>query len=264
MRQVFRALECGNVRVTEVSYPEGYTLARHGHGYAFLGLLLRGTYSETVAGKMEDFSRPGTLRYLPTDVMHSVRYSRGSRFLVSCIGQHLLERVADCARLRNEPGRLSGTESDDVGWRLFKEYKQNDAMSPLGVECLVMEALLRIERVLRNPGQRPSPTVLRARDLLHEGVAGPLTLDEVARQTGSHPAYLSREFRQAFRCTMSEYLRRIRVERAQDMLMKSDKPLAEIAATCGFHDQSHFTRAFRQLVGDTPTAFRRRTATQFD
>jgi AraC-like DNA-binding protein len=49
--------------------------------------------------------------------------------------------------------------------------------------------------------------------------------------------------------------------RAQELLIRSREPLAQIALRCGLSDQSHFTRVFRRLVGVTPGAWRRQHAT---
>ena len=54
----------------------------------------------------------------------------------------------------------------------------------------------------------------------------------------------------AFGCTVGEYLRRLRIERAAEQLSRGDAPLAEIALTAGFADQSHFSNVFRRRTGD--------------
>jgi AraC family transcriptional regulator len=55
-----------------------------------------------------------------------------------------------------------------------------------------------------------------------------------------------------FGCTISEYLRRVRIARAQSLLLCHDQNLADSALTCGFTDQSHFTTAFRRITGIPP------------
>ena len=68
-------------------------------------------------------------------------------------------------------------------------------------------------------------------------------------------------FSHAFRCTLGEppgaHLRRRRVELAQQLMLSTEKSLAEIACECGLADQSHLTKLFRQLLGSTPAAWRR-------
>jgi transcriptional regulator GlxA family with amidase domain len=51
---------------------------------------------------------------------------------------------------------------------------------------------------------------------------------------------------------------RIRIEKAQAMLATSDMPIVEVALTCGFASQAHFTTAFRRVAGLTPNRWRQR------
>jgi AraC family transcriptional regulator len=84
-----------------------------------------------------------------------------------------------------------------------------------------------------------------------------LTLAGVAASVGVHPVHLARVFRQHYRCTIGEYVRQVRIEFASRELSVSDAPLAEIAFTSGFSDQSHFSKTFKRLTGQTPAQFRK-------
>ena len=68
-------------------------------------------------------------------------------------------------------------------------------------------------------------------------------------------------FNVAFRNSVGEpphgYIIRRRVERAQGLMLATQKPLSEIAAECGMADQAHLTRLFRNVVGESPAAWRR-------
>ena len=69
-------------------------------------------------------------------------------------------------------------------------------------------------------------------------------------------------FAAAFKRSMGEpphvYLTRKRVARAQELMLATDRPLAHIAQDCGFCDQAHFSRIFRQSTGLPPKTWRRR------
>jgi AraC family transcriptional regulator len=84
-----------------------------------------------------------------------------------------------------------------------------------------------------------------------------LSIASVARDVGVHPVHLARAFRRFFGCTPAAYVRRVRVERAALMVRSTPMALAEIAAMCGFVDQSHMSRAFVRDIGGTPAAYRR-------
>jgi AraC family transcriptional regulator len=83
-------------------------------------------------------------------------------------------------------------------------------------------------------------------------------LEEMAAQAGVTPGHFCRVFKKATGVSPHQYVMRARLDRAQQMLEQSDTPMATIAEALGFTSQSHFTRAFRQFAGETPTDFRKR------
>jgi len=139
--------------------------------------------------------------------------------------------------------------------RLAVEFDRHDEASELALEGLTLELLAffaRAEpRVVRLPPHWLPSTVERLRQ--EERVS----LAELASEARVHPATLARTFRRFHGCSLGEYRRRWRIERALAALRASDAPLAEIAARCGFADQSHLTRALRAAVGLPPAAYRR-------
>jgi AraC-like DNA-binding protein len=84
-----------------------------------------------------------------------------------------------------------------------------------------------------------------------------LTLEALARESGYSPIHFSRMFRAATGHTPHNYVLHLRVERARQLLAEPSVSLAEIALECGFSSHSHMTRVFHQLVGMTPSAYRR-------
>jgi len=71
------------------------------------------------------------------------------------------------------------------------------------------------------------------------------------------PPSLARAFRRRYGCTVGEYVRRLRIEFACRELAGSEKPLASIAQNAGFFDQSHFSKTFKLLTGQSPAAYRK-------
>jgi AraC-like DNA-binding protein len=65
-----------------------------------------------------------------------------------------------------------------------------------------------------------------------------------------------RKFHASFHLTPQKYLRKLRLRVASRALVDTGETLAEIAAGCGFSDQSHFTREFRRHFGRTPRDYR--------
>jgi AraC-like DNA-binding protein len=85
-----------------------------------------------------------------------------------------------------------------------------------------------------------------------------LSLKEISKNLDVHPSYLSREFSKYFEdLSFGEYIRKLRIEKAVQLIHAARYSLTEIAYLTGFSDQSHFTRIFKQVMGKTPLAFKK-------
>lgn len=114
-------------------------------------------------------------------------------------------------------------------------------------------------RPARMSRMRMPPWRLRnACDWMMARLDGPLSIAEVAAQVDMTPGYFARAFRDATGEPPHQWLLRKRIERAKELLRFSDLSLAEVAAACGFADQSHLTRVFGRIEGATPGRWRQR------
>ena len=84
-----------------------------------------------------------------------------------------------------------------------------------------------------------------------------IRVTDLAELLNLSESHFSRAFRCTFGTSAHEYVIRRRVEVAQSLMLKSRDPLCAIALHCGLSDQSHFTRVFRRIVGETPYVWRR-------
>jgi AraC family transcriptional regulator len=97
----------------------------------------------------------------------------------------------------------------------------------------------------------------RAKEAMDADLDKEITIARLAYDCGLSASQFARAFRQSTGCPPHRWLLQRRVKRAQDLLLTSDKTLAEIASSCGFFDPSHLTRAFSQTVGTSPGLWRR-------
>jgi AraC family transcriptional regulator len=88
-------------------------------------------------------------------------------------------------------------------------------------------------------------------------LASSIRIEELAKVVQLSTSHFFRAFKQSFGVTPLTYIAHQRVRRAQQLMMSSPEPLAQIALDCGMCDQAHFTRVFRRVVGSCPRAWRR-------
>jgi AraC-like DNA-binding protein/beta-xylosidase len=83
------------------------------------------------------------------------------------------------------------------------------------------------------------------------------TMREAAEYLGLTPQYFSRWFHQEFGTSFLKYLGRIRLEKAEELLEKTDKSILHIALECGFPNAASFSRIFKEKHGETPMEYRK-------
>ena len=100
--------------------------------------------------------------------------------------------------------------------------------------------------------------MLRVRDAMDRTYAQPLDIASLARIACLSPTHLIRTFRAAFGETPHRYLQRRRVERAMYQLRATDRSVTDICLDVGFTSLGTFSRTFSGIVGESPSAHRRR------
>ena len=98
----------------------------------------------------------------------------------------------------------------------------------------------------------------KAKDYLSENLQNPLDLNLVAKACACSPHYLSRLFAAETGMTLSLYLRKLRVNRACELLSSGRLNVSEASLEVGYQSLSHFARAFRGVTGATPSQFTRK------
>jgi AraC-like DNA-binding protein len=97
----------------------------------------------------------------------------------------------------------------------------------------------------------------RVTSRLLDDLAGDTSLGELAALCGRSRSHFIRAFKQSTGMPPHRWLMMQRIKRAKDLLRETNTPIAEIALTCGFSDQSHLTRVFSKAFGIGPGAWRR-------
>jgi len=252
-----RRIEAGGFTITEGIHRHGSRLPWHDHATPTVCFVLRGAFSEMWRGGSIACTS-STLKFTPAGERHWDRFDRGD-----VRGLLIEANVRQVAAIRPYSGVLEERESfqggplSSIGWRIHHEMQRRDSVAPLAVEGLLLELVASASRVLESGAERGRPRWLEeARARIHEELAFRPTLSGLAESVAVHPVTLARAFRQAFGCSVGEYIRRLRIERAAEELAGTELSLAEIAQAAGFSDQSHFSNLFRQYLGLSPSKYR--------
>jgi AraC-like DNA-binding protein len=99
--------------------------------------------------------------------------------------------------------------------------------------------------------------IKRAKEILCANLDGSVSLEEIAQECGLSVSHFSRAFRISVGMAPHNWLLKRRVDSAKSLLPNGQMSLSEVALTCGFADQSHFTRVFTREVGSSPGVWRR-------
>lgn len=102
--------------------------------------------------------------------------------------------------------------------------------------------------------------MLRARDAIDRDFAKPLDIPALARIAVVSEAHFIRTFHRVFGETPHRYLQRRRIERAMALLRDTDLPVTDICFKVGFGSLGTFSRTFRELIGQSPSAYRVRAS----
>jgi len=101
-----------------------------------------------------------------------------------------------------------------------------------------------------------SDVVFKAMNYIKANYAGKITLDDIAKHVFLSRSYLSTVFKDDTGMSVTDYIKHTRIEKSKLFLLDNHIKLADIAALCGFEDQSYFTKVFRSEVGISPKKYR--------
>ena len=142
-------------------------------------------------------------------------------------------------------------------------YFQTRVLSPKQYESVVQ--LLRVfaqhlsmvaHQVVFRTEHSEAPNITKARDFIAANYVEDLSLAMVAKAAHMSTFYFCKQFKKATGVTFTNYLNRVRVEKAKEMLLNPHARVSEVAFDVGFQSLTHFNRVFRSLTGESPTAYR--------
>jgi AraC family transcriptional regulator len=260
-RVALRQARVAGFSLTERTHPADSVIPWHWHAHPTICCVLDGAFTEIAAGSTVACA-PATVKFMPGGERHWDRFDLGpARGLMVEVTAAEVPSLQPYAAVLGRRVHYHGGEVAELAFRIHRELCRMDDAAPLAIEGLLLELLaLASRRTGETVALRIAPWLSRARELIEANLGDHLGVTGVAAVVGVHPVTLARGFRRGFGCTMGEYVRHRRLERAMEQLRTSRSPLAEIAVANGFADQSHFSNLFRRKIGVTPSRYRRLAA----
>lgn len=246
---VVEHLRFAGVRISRVMHPPGQRIEAHGHDWPGLTLYRMGAYQETADEGDVTLEGPSVV-FQPAGAAHADEIGEA--------GLETLSMIFDPAWLSADVRRAL---PDRTQWRvggalaLAARTLADTWLAPGVTERKLREETSRFLLSLATQHETLSPPAWLGE--VDAALDGETTTEMIAHRVERNPAWLARAYRAWRGEGIGETLRRRRVERATFGLRTTSTPLAELAAECGFCDQSHMNRAFRAVLGRTPLDVRR-------
>lgn len=237
-----------------------YVLERvdwHYHENAYFTYMLKGGLQET--GRNSSYEcKPGTLLFHNSQESHyNIKhpgYARG--FQVEIENRWFVSNDVKSAQYEGVVC-IENVLVRNLFNRLYAESKISDNCSTLAIESLLLEVFSRMAHI-DNYGNRKIPKwLIKVCDILNDNFTETITLKQLSMETGIHPVHISAEFPKYLECSIGEYIRQRKAEKAYELLSDSSLTLTEISTFCGFADQSHFIRVFKSIYGAAPSYYRK-------
>lgn len=144
---------------------------------------------------------------------------------------------------------------------LSAEVTTHGTTGNLYAESLVIAFIHRLASIsgIREDAIAPRGALIPPRlrlvvDRIEDAIGTAFSVDELAELAGLSPAHFAREFKRVMREPPHAFVTRRRLERAQQLLLVG-RSISEVAGECGFYDQAHLSRLFKQRFGTTPGSF---------
>lgn len=245
-----------------VKFPAGHVGRLHSHPHFELVFIGSGQGRFESAGQALAFL-PGSLFLVRPGDLH--RFTASSRtpleMLYLGFSFDALPGIRPLAASRPLPeGPITEWIRDEIRELLpaLRNCGEGEPLRAFGVRFLPL--LGRVAGLLLQDGlpggtAAPGPReklVEKVRQMLLSDLAGPITVPSMARRFHLSPAYFGEVFKRQSGMSLKEYHRNLRLQRASDLLRRTDRTVSAIAADVGMDDIAYFSRSFKRRFGVSP------------
>lgn len=241
------------IAVVETEYQKKVYEGWHSHDNAHITLFLKGGTTE----KRKNFSEtvgPGSLLFYHSEELH---LNQNTLFPSKNINIEIEENLLKELQLSEatiEKSIQNTTLTKFIILKIFKESLVADTFSGDTITMLFSQLsnTSHLERFEKSPFW-----VKSLNELLNDCWNENPNLQDLSQILNLNPITISKHFPKYFGCTLGEYMRRIKINRSLSLIQSKNTNLTEISFQCGFSDQSHFIRTFKNQTGFLPKQFQK-------
>jgi AraC-like DNA-binding protein len=200
-------------------------------------------------GRVEDLRRFTKLEEETTGVLSKTSHIRSKKNL-GIVAISIATRAA-----------INGGLHSEVAFSLSDSYIQRleDLSTIKDIDDLQMEAIFTLtSKVAEVKEEQYSNTIVKCKNLIYSNRFEKITHEDVANHVQLSPSYLSVLFKKEVGIPVSDYIQKVKVEEAKNLIVYSNTPLSEISSLLNFTDQSYFTKVFKKIEGVTPKQYKER------
>lgn len=242
------------VSIIETRYTQQVSENWHSHQNAHITLFLTGGTIEKRKHKTQAV-HPGSILFYHSDEIHlntktlfpskNINIEFNDNFLQ----QHIIsEDQLQACTANVDKAKL-------VILKIYKETIINDEFSSDSINMLLSD--YATDKNFALGFSRQPQWVSSLFELLNDCWQESPSLENLSKTLNINPITISKYFPKHFGCTYGEYMRRLKISRAIDLVQQTPYSLTEIALQCGFADQSHFIRTFKEQTRFLPKEFRK-------
>lgn len=227
----------------------------HYHEDPYFMYLLEGKIYD-VNEKTETRCNPGTLLFHNWQEKHyNSKHSKKAKGFHIELKQESLNRLLENRTLLEGSNKLEDPDSHIVIAKIYNEFIVQDSFSKIGIDALIIQLVDGINNNIALKANTSTwlkelTNIIYEENELH-------SLKELSHRLGVHPVHISRTFSKHFKCSLSEYIRMVKIKKSIPLILAKKLSLGEISYICGFSDQSHFSRTFKNYFEVTPNKFKR-------